>query len=478
MKVMKNRKSQMSRTILLACVGLLLIAANSQAATLTVTKIQDTDDGVCDVDCSLREAVDVAASGDTIEFSLLFDTPQTITLTVSSVSGLRIDAGISIIGPGANLLTVAQSNGNSEVFYVTADSAEISGMTITGGMAAGIRNTGLLTVTSCTISGNSGIFAGGIDNRGDLTLENSTVSENVAYHGPALFLLVASGGINTGIGQLTVLNSTISGNLARCLNFSGCAGGIGGEAFTITGQVPITAEITITNSTVTNNFALGPAGNAASGIFTFGNVELANTIIAANVNNSLIPDIVSGSTSSNGYNLVGNDAGTTIAQLGDQIGNSAFPLDPLLDPLGDYGGMTQTHRLQTGSPAIDKGFSFGSITDQRGFLRPFNNASIPAATGGDESDIGAYELQTLVFLTGKVLNPNGAGIRNIRVLIRGANGERRAAKTDREGFYRFENIPTNRTYMVGVKSGRYDFTPRILNVFEENVSNFDFIALP
>lgn len=41
--------------------------------TLTVTKTADTNDGVCDADCSLREAVAAASAGDAINFSSLFN---------------------------------------------------------------------------------------------------------------------------------------------------------------------------------------------------------------------------------------------------------------------------------------------------------------------------------------------------------------------------------------------------------------------
>ncbi|MBA2334269.1 MAG: hypothetical protein H0V90_04965 [Blastocatellia bacterium] len=49
----------------------------------------------------------------------------------------------------------------------------------------------------------------------------------------------------------------------------------------------------------------------------------------------------------------------------------------MLFALGDYGGPTPTHRLQTGSPAIDKGNFFGLTTDQRGFTRPVDNQVLP-----------------------------------------------------------------------------------------------------
>src|SRR5882672_6826071 len=59
-----------------------------------------------------------------------------------------------------------------------------------------------------------------------------------------------------------------------------------------------------------------------------------------------------------------------------------------------------TSSALTGSPAIDKGKNFATdvnnnpiLTDQRGLLRPVDLATYSNATGGDASDIGAYELQ-------------------------------------------------------------------------------------
>jgi hypothetical protein len=81
--------------------------------------------------------------------------------------------------------------------------------------------------------------------------------------------------------------------------------------------------------------------------------------------------------------------------------------DPKLGPLADNGGPTFTHALCTASgvpdasctgssPAIDAGKNFTSATtDQRGtgFARIVDFASIPNATGGDGTDIGAFEVQ-------------------------------------------------------------------------------------
>ena len=56
---------------------------------------------------------------------------------------------------------------------------------------------------------------------------------------------------------------------------------------------------------------------------------------------------------------------------------------------------TETHALLPASPAIDKGKS-DLAPDQRGKKRPFDDPSIAPATGGDNSDIGSFEAQSVL----------------------------------------------------------------------------------
>jgi hypothetical protein len=90
-----------------------------------------------------------------------------------------------------------------------------------------------------------------------------------------------------------------------------------------------------------------------------------------------------GAVTSNGYNLIGNGDGSSGWSAGDLVGTTGQEIDPLLDPLCDYGGPTQTMRLRAGSPAIASGDPNAfPLTDQRGRCRPA--ACVPC--------IGAFEL--------------------------------------------------------------------------------------
>ncbi|MGB3694797.1 MAG: CHAT domain-containing protein, partial [Spirulinaceae cyanobacterium] len=164
-------------------------------------------------------------------------------------------------------------------------------------------------------------------------------------------------------------NSTISGNTA---------GNNGGGIYNGYFQPPsLVGNTTLNSTTITNN----DANNNGGGVFNASDatVNTFNTIIADN--NATNPD-VSGSFNDQGNNLIGNSNGSTGFTTSDLVGTSANPIDPLLAPLGDYGGTTQTHTLLPGSPAINAGSNNNApATDQRGVTR-------------GTVDIGAVEVST------------------------------------------------------------------------------------
>ena len=347
------------------------IAVTSVPDTFVVNKTADTNDGVCDADCSLREAIAVA-NGDAIAFSTLFDTPQTITLTNGE---LVINRNVTVSGKGANLLTISGNNA-VRVFNIQSGTVLLSGLTIAGGRnnlppGGGIRNAGTLTLSRSFVTGNS---SSGIFNFGALNITESTVSNNSSA--------LAGGGINNvSSGQLSIINSTIFGNTA---NLSG--GGINNDA-----------TLTLTNSTITGNRSDVDASGGSDkggGISGAGTETVQNTIVAGNFRGAVassIADDITGAITTASSNLIGDAAsagGIQNGVNGNIVGNGGsgtIPLASILNPtLANNGGPTVTHALVAGSRAINAGVANGLTSDQRGLVRTF----------GPAPDIGAYELQS------------------------------------------------------------------------------------
>ncbi|MCU0753495.1 MAG: CSLREA domain-containing protein [Xanthomonadales bacterium] len=349
----------------------------------TVSKTADTNDGACNADCSLREAITAAQNGDLINFSALFNTPQTINL-LSALPDLT--RSISIQGPGANRLTVRRDFNAATAFRIftiapgASNGVTISGMTMTGGVAdngGGIRNDARLTLNHVAIIGNTASnFGGGIFGPSVsvvTTVANSTLSGNTAGASQG-----TAGAIDHS-GDLMVMNSTISGNTASNGNSNGGGIWIGGV-----GQ--------IVNTTVTQNSANGAA--SASGVFVSGTspVSIRNSIVAGNSNNTTLADVVGAGMATLGFNLIGNPGAVSFTATGDQFGTGAAPLNPRLGALQNNGGNTHTHALLLGSPALDRGNRSGANADQRGYARPVDLEGI--ANTSDGGDIGAFEAQS------------------------------------------------------------------------------------
>jgi hypothetical protein len=124
---------------------------------------------------------------------------------------------------------------------------------------------------------------------------------------------------------------------------------------------------------------------------------MGNTLVAGNTTaaGGAEANQIKGAVTSLGYNLIG--AAPNMTLTGTTTGNQLSVANALLDPEGLQfnGGPTRTIALLTGSPAIDKGKIAGGVTtDQRGRGRPFDISTITSASGGDGSDIGAFEIST------------------------------------------------------------------------------------
>ncbi len=267
------------------------------AQTLTVTKVEDSNDGSCNSDCSLREAIAAAnASNDAslVNFEpQMFGVARTITLTSGELV-FEQNRRVSIAGPGSSLLTISGNNA-SRVFRVRRDViATMAGVTISNGSATEgggiyVEPNGVvtsLTIASSVISNNAAGSGGGIRTSGSSTLNisNSTITGNTANYSPGV------GGLLFDTGVLSVANTTISNNIS---NFqSGGVGGIstGGGSSMLTdlivtgnygtygGGIGAGGTTTITNATITNN----QSAVWGAGLYSGGTVNLIGSTIAGN----------------------------------------------------------------------------------------------------------------------------------------------------------------------------------------------------
>jgi hypothetical protein len=328
-----------------------LFAANASASTDTVTSL--LDDGSAG---TLRATLANANNGDTI----VFNTGLTGTITLAST--LTINNDVTILGPGASLLTIS---GNNAVMVFTVNSGaqvSLSGLTIAngnsgGGPGGGISNNGVLTVSNSSFNDNStaGNEGGAINNSGTLVVSASSFTGNSSSSGDT-----GVGGAINNSGVLTVEDSTFSANSSNnggaicnsdgtatisnstfSANSSGSAGG--GAIFVLVGAV-----------TATNNIFAGNSGRVGAGVATTGVDSSAN---------------LSENVFFNNLDTGGAEDDCALCTSNTQ----AVDADPMLAPLGNYGGPVQTMLPLPGSAAICAGsvtsLPSGLTTDQRGFSR-------------------------------------------------------------------------------------------------------------
>jgi len=275
---------------------------------------------------------------------------------------------------------------------LTLTRVRITDNELASGSGGGIHNrrltngTPILVMTDSTVSGNStGSSGGGIYNTQDVTatLTGCTVSGNQAGFN-------AGGIASTFASTLTMTNCTVSGNVAH----NGSGGGI-----LLSG-----GSLDLLSSTVTLNRL--EAGQGSGGITSSGGatVALRNSIVAGNlhainpVSPFYSPDCDDNDNTSpvesEGYSLVGNANQCVLlvgGTNGDQVGITGAEIDPLLAPLADNGGLTQTHAPLDGSPALDaanpatpgSGGTACPATDQRGETRPQGVACDVGSLEGD-----------------------------------------------------------------------------------------------
>jgi CSLREA domain-containing protein len=315
----------------LVLVGWLLVTPAAPVAAANTLHVTDCGDAGTN---TLRGQIAAASLGDTIVFDQNCTGASAITLATGT---LTLAQDVTIDGTGRTVVVdggCALNNGHCQSGGVTV-------FTVNSGVTASLST---LTIQH----GNQALFnGGGIANQGTLTMTNSTVAFN-------------SGGGIYNVGTLSVTDSTITGNTTDAFSDGG---GINNY---------IGGTVTVTNSTITGNTA-GYGGGIEN---NQGTLTLTNTIVAGN-SADYGPDVLPGITSG-GHNLIGNTALSS-----GWVGSDLLDVAPLLGPLADHGGGTNTTPLLPGSPAIGAGTSGVGIptADQRGIAR----------TG--HTDIGAFQSQ-------------------------------------------------------------------------------------
>jgi CSLREA domain-containing protein len=415
------------------------------AAVKRVSKLADTNDGVCDADCSLREAINTG-SGGAVELQA-GDYAITIANTAggenNGVSGdLDIAKGLFFYGIDAAQTSVSIAAALSDRVFDLDPTSSLLGptisfndMTIRGGnpfasggcinssaaAGAGAANEFIVlnrsVISACTTqlngggvnapsaplhvyestikdslaaSSGGGVFFGqtsGVSNARAL-IERSLITNNASTSGFA-----GGGGGIASFGRLYIAAATVYGNRAR---FSG-----GGVLLTT-----FNSTLNMRDSTVAANVADSDANASGQGggirfeqaTASSNAYVLANSVFANNLLNSTPQDCqaVAGATiNSTGSWVQINDASCVFGAT-DTLNQPAQ-----LGVLGSNGGPTQTAAPLTGSPLIDAQTAAGCAGfDQRGVSRPQDGDG----NGSALCDRGAVEvsptLAELIFANG------------------------------------------------------------------------------
>ena len=383
---------------LIAVVLLLVLAAAAQANTIVVNDTGDPSgagDCLNSGQCSLRQAVGAASSGDTIQ---LADS----TYSLTQRTNIEISKSLTIAGNGVDA-TVIDGSGNGEVriFRVDSGMVLIQGLSITHGVDG--LDEAFQSCSPCqTINANGGgaLFNDGgnltVDNvaftsdgendspwrRDQQSLRESDPDRRLVYSDKA----AAGGGLFVGGGNVAGMGVTFENN--------GDGSFDGGAAYMLHGA------LSLTNATIVGNgWGSSFGGGIANG---GGTLTLVHDTFSGNIRGAIQTD--QGAETIVGSTIIGagfadgtdfaclpsgrwtddfndvpvgqaitNDDGNNF----DQDGHCGFDgngdianADPRLALIADNGGPTRTQALLAGSQAIGNANELECpATDQRDITR-------------------------------------------------------------------------------------------------------------
>jgi len=382
-----------------ACAALAAIPALALGSQFNVNTTADVaptpgECGVAPGDCALRQAIDAAnktTGPDTIvlpagHYALTIKGDEEDEGATGDLDVIK-ESNITIQGAGARTTSVDATGLEDRVFDVQPlGSLSLSKLTVTGGLAIDQDGGGIRAIESSL-------------NLDQVAVTNNTANES--GYGGGLFIKKSLVGItsslfagnrNSGDGgaifsegsttKLTIINSTLANNAVDTSLFPSFPpwGAYGGAMEVDHGALTM-QNVTIAGNSIHDGNGGGEEGYGAGLAISADTASVLNTIVYGNTGTNVedtaqchqpIP--------SSGHNLEDQPPPGHLRCFEaptDLINN------PLLGPLANNGGETDTMALQEHSPAINTGDSANCpATDQRGVLRP----------QGGGCDIGAFEL--------------------------------------------------------------------------------------
>jgi len=349
------------------CLAVLAASAPASGDTFIVDTTADTNDAECDLDCSLREAIQLANQNPGPDVVVVpAGDPYVLTIPgrfedVAETGDLDIYGELTVVGDGA-ATTIVDGGALDRVFDVRGGAAvTFTGLTIRNGdtgtsqaenFGGGIyaENAESLTVRNSVITGcrvqnsGGGIFA----DFSPVTVTDTVLSANHANRG---------GGIEISHAPGTLTRVTIEGNEALT----------GGGLDIVDWDTGIFNEVTVSDSTI----RLNTAGSRGGGIHSQGDhLVVTNTVITGN----------NGGTDGGGV-YVSSDSQVEI--LGSTIAGNETRMD--IEFVGVGGGIAVTGMLLledstvSGNTANNKG---GGVSLQA------NHATIRNSTISGNTAVG------------------------------------------------------------------------------------------
>ena len=314
------------------------LTVNDVAITLSVSQAVYVDGGgsIAIIDS------DITGSGDQ---GLYIDNVAGVTITgsdisnndghniyLSEVSGDVIIQNSTVSDSGSYGIYINNVLGSVQITDVVAngnDGSNIWAEIVTGG------------VTLTRVTGNGSVSGGGTYLRsiiGEVLFDSSTFANNDTY------------GIElSSVPDAVIRNTTISANASD-------------------GVTLFNSSVSIEHSTVVDN--------GGAGVRLYGsNAGITHSIVSGNVNGAVFAAL------SEGINTYAVDHSLVPVGSGFAGAGNVEADDPVLGPLQNNGGSTDTHLPMSGSPAIDAGdpvIATPPATDQRGSARVVNLIDIGA----------------------------------------------------------------------------------------------------